>query len=130
MKLQNRDILKFYTGDFRGKTLPLKLSFALKFNRDALRGAATVYDQQRQELINQYVEKDDEGKPVVRDNNYVMTSQDAWTKEMEELLDMEVEVNIKTVDLETLEKCDLQEFDTLTVEQIEAIYFMISEHAC
>lgn len=129
MKLQNRDILKFYTEDFRGKTLPLKLSFALKFNTDALKGAVKVYDQQRQELIDQYVEKDDEGKPVVRDNNYVMTSQDAWTKEMEELLGMEVEANIKTVDLETLEKCDLQEFDTLTVDQIEAIYFMISEHA-
>ena len=56
-----------------------------------------------------------------------MKDQAAWETDMNELLDMEVEANIKTVDLDTLEKCDLPEFDTLTVDEIEAIYFMISQ---
>lgn len=127
MRLTNRDIITFFSADFRGKRLPLKLSFALKFNNDALKGPITVYNEQRNELIRKYAEKNGDGEPVTKDNNYIIKDQAAWSKEMEELLDMEVEANIKTVDLETLEKCDLHEFDTLTVDQIETIYFMISE---
>ena len=126
MKLQNKTILSFLTADFRGKKLPLKLSFALKLNTDALKGAINAYNEQRQELINKHAKKDGDGHLVVESNNYVMKDQGVFLEDMNELLDMEVEANVKTVDLDTLEKCDLQEFDTLTVDEIEAIYFMIS----
>ena len=127
MKLQNRTILNFLTADFRGKKLPLKLSFALKLNTDALKGSLNAYNEQRQELIDKHAEKDKDGQPVIKNNSYIMKDQAAWETDMNELLDMEVEANIKTVDLDTLEKCDLPEFDTLTVDEIEAIYFMISQ---
>ena len=127
MKLQNKTILNFLTADFRGKKLPLKLSFALKLNTDALKGPLNAYNEQRQEFIDKHAEKGEDGHPVIKENNYVMKDQVAFLEDMNELLDMEVEANIKTVDLDTLEKCDLSEFDTLTVDEIEAIYFMISQ---
>lgn len=127
MKLKNKDILNFYTADFSGKKLPLKLSFALKLNKDILKGPAEAYDLQRKELVEKYAEKDKNGKPVIENNNYIIKDREALTNDMNELLNMEVEANVKTVDLDTLEKCDLTEFDALTVDEIESIYFMISQ---
>ena len=127
MKLQNKDILNFYTADFTGKRLPLKLSFALKLNKDVLQGPAEAYDLQRKELVEKYAVKDRDGNPIIEDNNYTVNDREALMRDMNELLNMDIEANIKAIDLDTLEKCDLPEFDTLTVDEIEAIYFMISQ---
>ena len=126
MKLKNKDILSFYAADFTGKKLPLKLSFALKLNKDVLKGPAEAYDLQRKELVEKHAEKDKNGEPVIENNNYIIKDREALTNDMNELFNIEIKANIETIDFNILEKCDLPEFDTLTVDEIEAIYFMIS----
>ena len=79
-----------------------------------------------EKLANLMLEKDEEGKPIIADDNYVIEDAAKWVAAIDELLMAEADVVITTIDLNDLEKCDSPDFDSLSVEELSAIGFMIA----
>ena len=126
MKLSNKKMIEFAKVDFASKKLPVKLAYALSLNIEAVRSALKVYDGQRMKLVEEYAKKDTDGKPVIEDNNYVVEDVAKWMAAIDELLATEAEVTITTITLADLEKCDSPDFDSLSVEELALMNFMIA----
>lgn len=110
--ISNAQIVDFInaTGTLSGKRLPLKLSFALKFNLKLAVETYKAYDEARNELL-----KTQKENPA------------AFNQAFGELLSEEVELAVKTVPVEVIELTDTAEYDTLTFGELNAIDFMIVE---
>lgn len=114
MKLKNSEIVNFLNMNLKQKKLPVKVAFAIKLNSDKMQSAATAYNEAMVDLRKEHSVK--EGEPIP----------EHFIRSVNELLEITTDVNIDTVTMEDVEKTELPEFDTLTVDEIEAIYFMIS----
>ena len=129
MKLTNQQILNFVNSGIQKKNLPIKLAYGISVNLSSIEPALIAYNKQREELIEKYVKKDDDGKPLAENGLYLFEDRTGWDKSVTELLEIEAEVNITQVPEKVLEKCDNPEFDTLTVTELSAIQFMIKQQA-
>ena len=110
------------------KVLPGKLSYAIAKNLIKLNAEVELIEKGRMDLINQHVEKDEEGKPVVVDGNYKLgDNAEKFNEEYNEYLATETEVEIMTVDPEIFDKLDAPRYDGLTSTQMMAIDFMIAD---
>ena len=125
MKMKNSEIVTFLNTctDLKQKRLPVRLAYAIKKNMAAVQEAATVYMEEREELIARYA-----GEYLVKDSCYVFENKDEFEKDMSELLAIETAVKIHTVSIDTVEKCDDDpKYDSLTMEELDVIEFMITE---
>lgn len=127
MKIKNREILNFANTHFGDKHLPVKISFAISKNAEAVAGALKAYEETRKSRLEKYAKKDEDGKPVVKDGNYVIEDLEKWSEEIRELLDTETEVMIQEVSIDEFAKCDDPCFDTLSVAEMSILKFMITE---
>lgn len=126
MKLQNKKILDFVNANLVGKKLPVKLAYALSVNMEAIKPALTAYNEQRLKIVEKYAKKDEEGKPLSDNGCYIFDDIAGWNDSISELLEAEAEVNITTVSIDDVEKCDDPSFDKLSVIELAAIGFMIA----
>lgn len=126
MKLKNKQIVVFLNTyeEMKGKKLPVKFGYAVKKNASALKDAAAAYTAERKEILDRYAKKDKNGKNIVEDNCYVISDQEEYAKEIEELLEIETEAEIQKVSGEIIEKCDDPRYDPLTLEELAALEFM------
>lgn len=110
MKLSNKQIIEFVavSNGMGTKKLPIKLSFALKRNRQLADEAIKPYNEEVKNAVEAH--KEDEAKIVEIVN---------------ELLKEDVELDIKTVPVEIIEKTEEEGYDVLTLGELEAISFMI-----
>lgn len=127
MKLKNRDIVNFINGCavLRAKKLPVKIGYAINRNIIILSEAAEAYNVAREKIIEEYTEKDSEGKPVVKDNSYVFKDTQRFNKDLEELLGIDTEVNLHTISEKDIEKCDDSRYDALTLADLDTLCVMI-----
>ena len=114
MRVTNLQAVKFlntYDGRLRKKKFPVKVIFALRHNYNLiLNQQAKPYEESRKVLKEQYENKDE------------------FDKQLEKLLVEETELSIKTVtfaEMEKMDECD--SYDSLTINEIEAIEFMLVE---
>ena len=126
MKLKNKQIVVFLNTyeEMKGKKLPVKFGYAVKKNASALKDAAAAYTAERKEILDRYAKKDKNGKNIVEDNCYVISDQEEYAKEIEELLEIETEAEIQKVSEEIIENCDDPRYDPLTLEELAALEFM------
>lgn len=126
MKLKNKQIVVFLNTyeEMKGKKLPVKFGYAVKKNASALKDAAVAYTAERKEILDRYAKKDKNGKNIVEDNCYVISDQEEYAKEIEELLEIETEAEIQKVSEEIIEKCDDPRYDPLTLEELATLEFM------
>lgn len=126
MKLKNKQIVVFLNTyeEMKGKKLPVKFGYAVKKNASALKDAAVAYTAERKEILDRYAKKDKNGKNIVENNCYVISDQEEYAKEIEELLEIETEAEIQKVSEEIIEKCDDPRYDPLTLEELAALEFM------
>lgn len=126
MKLKNKQIVVFLNTyeEMKGKKLPVKFGYVVKKNASALKDAAVAYTAERKEILDRYAKKDKNGKNIVEDNCYVISDQEEYAKEIEELLEIETEAEIQKVSEEIIEKCDDPRYDPLTLEELAALEFM------
>lgn len=129
MKLTNQQILNFVNSGIQKKYLPIKLAYGISVNLSSIEPALIAYNKQREELIEKYVKKDDDGKPLTENGFYVFKDRTGWDKSITELLETKAEVSITQVPERVLIKCDNPEFDSLTVPELLAIQFMIKQQA-
>ena len=90
-------------------------------------GIIDVYNEHRTKLILEHCKKDENGNPLIEDDCYLFEDVAGWNKAIMELNLTEVEVDLTTVPVEVLEKCDEGSFDSLSVNEVNAMGFMICE---
>lgn len=129
MKITNREIVKIFSRirTIEEKKLPVKLGFAINKNVKAMKGTAESYDAERTKILDKYGQKDEDGQLEISGDEYVLTDKKAYAAEMNELLGIESELQVHTVTLDEIEKCDTEKFDALTPGELEILEFMIEE---
>lgn len=127
MILKNFDIVTIInkSSSIKNKKIPVKVGFAINRNLAILNPIASAYEDERQKIIDKYAEKDESGSTKISDGKYVLNDPENYKKDMKELLEMENEVNFYTIPIDDLTKCDEDKFDSLTPDELEALYNMI-----
>lgn len=126
MKLTNRKIVNTVNsiGIVSNRSLPIKASYAISKNLLKLEKEVEAYNLEREKLLNKYAEKDEAGQRKVNENGNVPIKKEHiedWNREITELLDIEVEINIHKFDLAVLDNIEI------SPQELMAIDFMIEE---
>ncbi len=126
MKLTNKKILNdaMTIGAISNKELPVKVSYALAKNISKLEKELQIYNQERDKLIEKYSVKDDDNKTVIDENNQIKIQDkylEDWNKDIKELQEIEVEIDIHKFKLEELNGYNM------TPAELMAIEYMIEE---
>jgi len=105
--------------------LPVKLNYAIIKTLKNLRSEYEIYDEARMKLLDVYNVKDENGEPMykkVSTNTEIAEEFIAdWTKEINELLNMDIVVDIYYVDLSVIED------NELSIEDVAAFEFLLRE---
>ena len=129
MKLTNTQVITFLNGlsELQNKKLPIKVSFSIIKNMKAMETVATAYEAERNKIVEQYAKKDENDNPVIEDNRYIFQNEEAqksYTSEVTELLEIENDIDIQTVTLDDLERCDSDKFDSLSIHEVTVLELM------
>lgn len=129
MLRKNKEILTFFNGcgSLKEKKLPVKLGYAIKKNISAVSDAVKAYEEEYKELLNKYGSKDENGNLVEENGRCPIEDGQNFTKDLEELLDIETEVNIHTITEDDLRNCDDPRYDPLSVSDLDTLEIMIKE---
>ena len=119
MKVKNKDIVVFLNGigALKDKRFPVKVTYAINKNIRAVSGAAEAY-----------MLKDVEGKLVLDEHGepkFHEGKKDEFVKELDELREIEVDINLNMLTYSDIEKCDSDKYSTLTVRDMEALDIML-----
>lgn len=132
MKITNRQVIEFINSvsvnKLASKRLPVKVAYAISRNLDKMNNIITSYETARKTLLDQYAEKDEEGKAKAKDGNYVIQEdqKQAFSDEMKELLEVENEIDLHTINMDEVEKCDTDKYDSLTTADLMTLDIMIN----
>lgn len=132
MKITNRQVIEFINNvsanKLASKRLPVKVAYAISRNLDKMNNIITSYETARKTLLDQYAEKDEEGKAKVKDGNYVIQEdqKQAFSDEMKELLEVENEIDLHSINMDEVEKCDTDKYDSLTTADLMTLDIMIN----
>lgn len=111
------------------KKLPVKLSYALNKNVKKLIEEYELMNDQRVKILEKDCVRDKENKPILDDKKAYTYSDEAtknsMLKDLQELFDTEIEIDIFKINYETLEMCNNEKFDILTFREISELDFMI-----
>lgn len=110
------------------KTFPVKISYAIMRNIEALEKEFSSFEKQRVELCKAYANKDSDGNPVIKDGAYDIPPdvREDFNNELKELSDEEIDIDIRTVSAEEFEKCEQADrYDIPTGEDFAVLGFMI-----
>lgn len=123
--MQNREIIEHINalGEFTKDKVPVKLSFAIVKNFNKLQSAYTDCNIARKLLLEKYAERGEDGEIILIDGREQIAAEHfkQWNEEVAELLAIDVEVNVYTIDLSVIENLELG------VSDMAAIEFMIRE---
>lgn len=126
MKMKNREVIARLNqlSRFSKADLPVKLTYAIARNLRKLDDVNKDFVETRNKLLDKYNVKDETGNPAYIKSGSIEISEEGkkdWEKDIEELLDVEIEVDIHEVDYSIIEGLNL------SVESVLAIDFMIKE---
>lgn len=127
MKMTNQEIINFANTMLGSKHLPVKIAFAIHKNARTVEAALKAYDETRKSLIERYAKKDDEGKPIAEDGNYIIENAESFNADITDLLAEKTEVDVHMVHIDEFAKLDDPKFDALTVSEMSILNFMIEE---
>ena len=128
MKLTNRKIVNDanFLGALTQKQLPIKISYAIAKNISKIESELKIYNKEREKLIDKYAEKDDKGENLIDENNQLKILDEhlqTWNKDINELLDIEVEIEIHKFKLDDLLNSNID----ITAAELMLIDYMIEE---
>lgn len=102
--------------------LPIKIAYNVC---KCIRGIETeleFYNKAKRELINEVCKKSEDGTPIIKDGNYDILDVERWNKEMDELLNIEIDTsNIISLNINDLENIEI------TASEISTIEFLFNE---
>ena len=107
---------------------PMKVSLAGKFLRlcDDLQKENSYIDKQRRDIILKYALKDENGQPIIEDDNVRLEdgTYELAQNELNELSEFEVDIPDRLITEEELEDSNLQ----LSISQLEKIRFFLNQN--
>lgn len=110
------------------KKLPVNVSFIIYRNVKKLIPIIQDIENNRKDLLQKYMKKDDNGNPVIINNKYDLTDLNAFDKQMNELLNTDINIDFDKISKFDIQRCDEDKFDSLTLEEIAVLQdFMIKE---
>ena len=110
------------------KIFPVKIGYAIMRNIEALEKEFSAFEKQRIELCKTYANKDSDGNPVIKDGAYDIPDdvKEEFRKELADLSDEEIDIDIRMVSAEEFEKCEQADrYDIPTGEDFAILGFMI-----
>lgn len=132
MKITNKQVRDFVLGvgnnGLAKKRLPVKIGYAISRNLNNMDGILNSYEDARQKLIDQYAEKNEDGTLKIKDNVAVIAPENskAFSEAIDELLAIENEIDIHTINFDEVEKCDTDKYDSLTTADLLTLDIMIN----
>ncbi|WP_281550166.1 hypothetical protein [Murimonas intestini] len=126
MKIKNSEIVEFLNGvsGIKEKRLPVKVGYAINKNIRGFEDAAVAYEEERRKILDKYLVLGADGKPVDADGQISYSDENAYVQDINELLSIENEIDIQQIDFSELEKCDSEQFDSLSIKDISMLEFM------
>ena len=127
MKLTNRKIVNDANllGNLTHKQLPIKVSYAIAKNISKIEKELEIYNKERQKLIDKYCLKAEEGNLIDENNQFKIAdgNLESWNKDMNELLDIEIDINIHKFSKDDLFNSNCN----ITPAELMLIDYMIEE---
>ncbi|ABG83882.1 DUF1617 family protein [Clostridium perfringens] len=125
VKMTNKEILEKVNvlGEISLRKLPVKVSYAIGKNISKVERELKHYNKERQKLIEEYCLKEDDGTLKITDGNYDIDPErlEYFNKEINELQEIEVEMNIHKFNIELLNGYEMSPGDLMCID------FMIEE---
>lgn len=103
-----------------GNTKGLKSTVAYRIlkNIKAVNAEIKAYDETRTKVCEEYANKNDEGKAIIKDNKYDISSDNLIkvNEELDKLINEEVDIDIKKIKLEDIDKVGLSALEISSIE--------------
>jgi len=111
------------------KRLPIKMSFAIQKNAKKIKEIVDFANERQNDIIERCAERDEEGKYVPSKDGQGIAIADGETflKEMNELMETDMEIEFVKINMADIERCDEERFDSLSPTDLDAIEDMIEE---
>ncbi len=99
------------------RQLPIKVSYAIAKNISKIKKELQTYEAERQKLLDRHGKKDDKGEIIADEHGEVeFKNKEKWTKDIEELLSIEVDIDIHKFDIKELEGYEISPGELLAIE--------------
>lgn len=95
----------------------VKLAYSIMKTSKKVRSELEIIEEMRRKLLDKYVDKDKEGKPIVKNDNFQITNQKDLDKEWFDFLNTEIELDVWFIPLEALEEVKLSILELTTIEK-------------
>lgn len=107
IKVKFRHLEAIYKGinELNDCKMQFKTKLKLRDIQEKLEKETEWFEKQRLELLNTYSKKNEEGKPIIENNNYVLDNSDEFIRRFEELLN--TEFDIQPLECELIENLEL-----------------------
>ena len=104
------------------KNWPSPVSYIISKNVTKFEAELAIYNAERTKLVNKYSVKDETGMPIISENNQVtLTDPDGWSKDIQELLAIEIDIEIETFSIKSLK----EGYTTTPAEMILIDYMIV-----
>lgn len=105
MKIKNYEAINTYAKleeILKNYSFKARVCQAIVKNKNKLKEIVDNFDEARQTLVKSLAEKDENGEPLVENNNYVVRDKEQLNKEFIELQQLETEVEFDTISVDDL----------------------------
>ena len=94
-------------GALNNSRMPAKVGMQVRRIVKAVNAELEIYEETRKALIDKYAKKDDDGNPVVKDENYEIEDRDKFDEEIQEALESEVVLNVRRLGIDELDGIEI-----------------------
>lgn len=130
--MKGKEIIARHNALIKGvidQVYPPKLNYILSRNMKKMEEEIKNYEEERKKICERLAKKDKNGRPVIKEGKYDLTKENEriLNDEVNELLEMDVEINIQSVEIEPiLEQCDaVERYHVPTARELLELDFMI-----
>ena len=105
MQIKNYEAINTYAklGEILNKySFKARVCQSIVKNKNKLKEIVDNFDEARQTLVKSLADKDENGEPLVENNNYVVRDKEQLNKEFIELQKLETEVEFDTISVDDL----------------------------
>lgn len=112
----------------KNKKLPVKMSLILIRNSKKLEEVVTDIEDKRFEIISQYADKNQNGQILSEDGQFKVSNNiTGFENDLKELFNTQINIQLDNISMQDIEKCDEDKFDSLTMEEVEVLQYIVKE---
>lgn len=112
----------------KNKKLPIKMSLILIRNSKKLEEVVKDIENKRFEIISQYADKDQNGRVLNEDGQFkVSNNLTDFENDLKELFNTQIKIQLDILSMEDIQKCDNEKYDSLTMEEVDALQSIMTE---